>query len=72
MKYKAHTVGAVVLTAGIIHLNNKIGLEIKPLYLIVGAAFGGLLTITLSFFYKMDKEKLLHSFLELINLELYD
>jgi len=43
MKYKAHTVGAVVLTAGIIHLNNKIGLEIKPLYLIVGAVFGGLL-----------------------------
>lgn len=43
MKYKAHTVGAVVLTLGIIDLNNKIGLELNPLYLIGGAVFGGLL-----------------------------
>lgn len=43
MRYKAHTIGAVVLSVGIISLNIKIGLEFNPLYLVGGAVFGGLL-----------------------------
>lgn len=43
MKYKAHIVGAVVLSVGIININNKIGLEFNPLYIVGGAVFGGLI-----------------------------
>jgi inner membrane protein len=43
MEYMAHTVGAVVSACGIIYLSNKIGVQPNPLYLIGGAAFGGLI-----------------------------
>jgi inner membrane protein len=43
MKCIAHTVGAITSACGIIYLSNKIGFQPNPLYLICGAAFGGLI-----------------------------
>lgn len=43
MNYRAHTAGAVVSGCGVIYLFNQIGISINPLYIIGGAAIGGLI-----------------------------
>ncbi len=43
MLYKAHMVGAVASGCGEVYLSNKIGISTNALYIVAGAAIGGLI-----------------------------